>query len=135
MDYEVRPGKGVGPLAFNMNVQQVRGLLGTPQRTIEQKMSGETTDIFSGGIAVYYDENGKLSLVDFLGPISPTLEGKKLLGIDPDEWLQDKDPDADVEPPDYISEKLGISFYHTDAGSQSVGVFRPGYYDFLTQEA
>lgn len=132
MKWDVKPQEGVGDITFEMKAEEVRKLLGKPDFSGKQNTySRGIMDAFSDkGIVVHYDQEETVALVEFSGPEVPEYEGTNLLEIeDPGKWIEESDKDAFEEPPDFISNKLGISFYKPAVGLHSVGVFQEGYYD------
>ncbi len=132
MEFEVKPGKGVGDILFGAERPDVRKLLGEPEDDVKQNdESRGKMDVYTEkGIIVHYDADGTVGLVEFTGPDKPLYDGEDLLKLeDPAGWLEEQDEESDIEPPDLTSFKLGIAFYIPDSDNKSVGIFRPGYYD------
>lgn len=132
--YEIQPHVGAGDLKFNMTAQEIRTLLGADAETFKlTPHTAHPVDYFrSKGIVVHYDTQSKCEAIEFYGPDSPQLEQKRLLGIatkSAENWLEDADPDAQVDPPDITSEKLSTAFYVRDGKVTSVLVFRDGYFE------
>lgn len=123
--------KGAGELEFGMTPDKVHSLIGKPQKTIKKTHGSDPSDyFFTPGISCHYGAKG-LEAIEFFSPEPAMFDGTNLLEkteASAEKWLETKDPEAQIDPPSLISEKLGISFYVEDGHVETVLVFRRGYY-------
>jgi hypothetical protein len=134
------PNSGAGSVTFKMSKDDVRAVLGTPDR--EFLRSQFTTcvewDYEARGINVVFDTDHKCVGICLIPPSDPVLKGRHLLHMGASAamtLLRGFDPDAVLDDGGFTSKKLGVSIYAPDADDEpdepaySVLVFRADYFD------
>ncbi|RZL01572.1 MAG: ABC transporter ATP-binding protein [Rubrivivax sp.] len=140
MIFEIHSYKGVGPLMFGMNPDQVRDALGAPFKSFKRSPKAPyPCDYFMDlGVFTYYTSDASLEAVEFGAPSHPILGGVDLLSLSFNEarglvgnwggvWA--------IEADGLISNERGVSFFAPNAKDspellcESVLVFDQNYWD------
>jgi hypothetical protein len=82
MDYTIYPFEGLGAIRFGMNPQQVREVVGEPDRTFMKFDDSKfpTDAYYKLGFYVYYDESGLCNSVEIWGTSQTTRTSTALTG-------------------------------------------------------
>jgi len=132
MIFEIDSYIGVGPLHFGMSRNEVHQLYPDAKEFKKSTFSTEKCDLLPDeGIVVYYGRRG-CEAIEFGGPVNPQFDNKKLLSLsekNAEDWLTKNDDDAQLDPPDLTSEKLGVAFFTSEDKVKTVLVFQRGYFE------
>ena len=82
MNWDIRPGIGVGVLEFGMSRNQVREALNIPFRAFAKAHNVEADAFLNSGVFAYYAADGTLDAVEFSRRGRPILYGVNLFGLD-----------------------------------------------------
>jgi hypothetical protein len=127
-NFEIIPYKGVGPIRFSMNRNQVSQALNTKPKKFKKTPSSIADAFDFIGVHVFYDKLNKCEYIELSGGSGVTFKGQKLFkkGVNFLKSLSKKIK-AD-EKNSLIFEDLGISITYSGNKIKSIGVFKKGYY-------
>ncbi len=138
MNFEIVPGRGVGPITFGMTREALREVLAVPVEPSLKSIAAAPADFFKSlGLFVDYKPPGLCEAIEFNGPASPTFKGKPFLGtsyIDIEDWVRTIDPDIVLNDAGFKSRRLGFGVYAEcarripDCPIEAVIVFDKDYY-------
>jgi hypothetical protein len=136
--FEITPYQSVGEISFDMPREAVRKLFGQFKEFKKNKFSKNTVDDF-GYFHVYYDQDNKITAVEFFPGIQLEYKEKNLFAMDYREFVQFiksnsftlREIDSGI-----IINDIGISLYVPGKTEiESILVYRRGYYDFLNGDS
>lgn len=127
-NFEIIPYKGVGPIRFTMNRNQVSQALNTKPKKFKKTPSSIVDAFDSLGIHVFYNKTNKCEYIELSGDSGVTFKGQKLFkkGVNFLKSLSKKIKAN--EKSSLIFEDLGISITYSGNKIKSIGVFKKGYY-------
>lgn len=126
--WTIRSFEGVGPLNFSHTRSDVQAILGVQPRQFRKVSSATSlTDSYDvQGLHAYFDEEDRLSFVEFFTPAQVSFRGQRFLGRSFAEVkgiFQNWDPAAYVDEFSLVSCAHGITIYVENV-VEAVGVFR-----------
>jgi hypothetical protein len=128
-----------------MTQDEARRAMQAPHTSFMKDLrNGVPTDAFlDHSVHVFYDDSGRCEAIEFYGPSTVLLDDKNLLHIPYSEAksiVRAIDPAIEEDGAGFTSYRLGVGAYapshveYPDDPSESIIVFKQGYYDKMVDE-
>jgi hypothetical protein len=141
MDYTIYPYEGVGPVRLGMTRQEIRGILGKPEKTFQKFPDKPPADKYWNKLhlIIHFKESDICDGIQIFPPAQPTFQGVNLLIDEPysqiKDWWEQQDPNIEFNDVGLKAHSHGIALYapYLDEPVKHIYVFERGHYDGLAE--
>jgi hypothetical protein len=142
MDYTIHPYEGVGPLQLGMTRQEIRAILGEPEKVFQKFPDKPPADQYWNRyhLYVHFKEPDTCDGIEIFPPAEPIFQGINLLTEVPynqmKDWFQKQDSNIEFNEVGLKSFTYGVALYapYPNEPVENVYVFEKGHYDGLAEK-
>ena len=138
MELLISSYRGIGPLKFDMEKKDARGVLGDDFITESMIAEpGKTRDLYtSKGLHIQYNKSEKIEFIDILRNAEPVFLNKRLFYESFEDILtffKSIDQEIEIDDDGILSIKYGIGIYSPQSGNdkriiETIYIFKQDYY-------